>query len=113
MRAARSLDQLRGDAHALAGPPYTAFQEVMRRRGVARSSARSMGLAAKGEGRVAGNDEERAEARQASDDVLGDAVAEIGLLGLAAQIIEREDSDGRAVRQSERLAGSARPLLVL
>ena len=38
------------------------------------------------------------------DDVLGYSVAEIGLLRLAAEIVERQDGDGRLVRQGKSTA---------
>src|SRR4030095_1920189 len=41
-------------------------------------------------------------ARQFRDYVLGDAVAEITLLGIAAQVLERQDSDRRPARREWR-----------
>src|SRR4030095_9197840 len=41
-------------------------------------------------------------ARQFRDYVLGDAVAEITLLGIAAQVLERQDSDRRPARRQRR-----------
>lgn len=46
-----------------------------------------------GEGRLAGDDEEIANARQRRGDLLDDAIDEIVVL-LAAQIVERHDDDG-------------------
>ena len=55
-----------------------------------------------GEARIAGDHEQRLEARQRGDDVLDHAVGEILLLGIAAHVLERQHGDGRLVGQSER-----------
>src|SRR5215472_8522366 len=54
------------------------------------------------EARIASDDEEPFDARQAGDDVLDHAVDEIILLGIAAHIGKRKDSDRRAVGQRQR-----------
>ena len=94
--------QLRGNAHALARPAYAPLQEV-RHPKLPSDLGEAGRLAAKGEGRVASDDEERTEARKAGDDVFGDAVAEVGLLGLATQIVERKHGDRWSIRK--RLTG--------
>src|SRR5262245_51867361 len=43
---------------------------------------------------VAGDDEQRAEARQLCDYVLSDAIAEVLLLRVTAQVVEWQHSDG-------------------
>src|SRR5262249_50042341 len=51
-------------------------------------------LALVGEGRVAGDDREETEAQKLRDDVLRDAVREVFLLYLAAQVDEGKHRDG-------------------
>ena len=63
---------------------------------VSATSFTSTRLALEGEGGVAGDDRQRRHLRQVGDDVLGDAVAEIFLLGIAAHVDERQDADRRA-----------------
>ena len=50
------------------------------------------------EGRVARDDEQVAKARERGDDVLGQAIGEKLLLGLAAHVGERQDGDRRLLR---------------
>src|SRR5262249_42021796 len=54
---------------------------------------------------VARDDEEVLEAGQRGDDVFDHAVAEIFLMGVAAQILEWQDSYRRPVRKSKRCWG--------
>ena len=54
-----------------------------------------------GEARVARDDEQPADARQRRDDVLDHAVGEIVLLGVAAQVQERQDGDGGLVGKGQ------------
>ena len=57
------------------------------------------------ERRVAGDHEQGAEARQLRDDVVGDAVAEILLFGVAAHVGERQHGDrGFRCRRASRSA---------
>lgn len=49
-----------------------------------------------GEGRIPGDHDQLVEAGQLGDDVLGDAVAEISLLRIAAHVVEGQDGDGRS-----------------
>src|SRR5262249_16013583 len=87
------VDQLCGDAHAPAGLAYAALDDI--------SDLQSLGyltdvdgLALEGEGGVARQHVERGDLGQVGDDVLGDAVAEVFLLRIAAHVGEREDGDG-------------------
>jgi hypothetical protein len=51
------------------------------------------------ERRVAGDDEQPADAGEPGDQVLGDAVGKVLLLGIAAHIDEWQDRDRRTVGQ--------------
>jgi hypothetical protein len=51
-------------------------------------------LGFEGECRIACNDEKRRHFAQVGDDVSGDAIAEILLLGIGAHVDERQDADG-------------------
>jgi hypothetical protein len=100
VNSALGLNELSGDAHAVAGPAHAAFDQIGHAE-LAPHLGKSGRFAAKGERRVAGDHEQGSEARQPGDDVLGNAVTE-GLLRLAAQIVERQDRDGRLVGQAQR-----------
>ena len=110
MRAGRGVDQLPGDAHPVAGLAHAAFQHVAHAK-LAADLLHVHGPALVGEARIARDDEQPADARQRGDDVLDHAVGEIFLLGVAAQVLERQDGDGGLVWQGERgaapSAGSA------
>jgi hypothetical protein len=98
MRAAGSLDQLRGDADTITHPAHTALQQV----GDAELAADFIGTdgpAAKGERGVAGHYDKLAKASQARDDLLGDPVTEVSFLGLAAHVFKRQNRDGGLARQ--------------
>ncbi len=94
--AGRGIDQLRGDPHAVAALADTAFQHVAHAK-LARGALHVDGLALVRERGVARDYEEPAQLRQPGDDVLGNAVREIFLLGIAADIVERQDRDRRTV----------------
>ena len=107
MGASRSLYQLSGDSNLLGGPSDTAFKNI----GHAKPSpyvGKIDWLAAKSEGRVAGNDKERSETREPGDDVLRNAVAEVRLLGVAADVVERKNGDGGLVGQGQWCIGHRR-----
>ena len=115
----RGLQQLRGDAHPVARLAHAAFEHV---RDVQRTRdlRRRDGLALVRERRIAGRDGQRRNAAEVGDDVLGDAVAEILLLRVAAHVHERQDDDrrllagralGRVQPGNSRLAGARACLL--
>ena len=54
-------------------------------------------LALVAEGGVAGDHEQALKAREIGDDVLGDTVDEILLLGIARHVVERQYDDGGLV----------------
>ena len=53
------------------------------------------------EGGIAGDDEQLGEPRQLGDDIVGNAVAEIVLVLVAAQVVERQHGDRRPVGQGQ------------
>src|SRR5690242_19636591 len=110
MRATRRVDELGGDADAVAGLADAAFDDILDPQ-APRDLRNVDALVTEGEGGVAGDHEEGAEARQLRDDVLGYAVAEIGLLLIATHIREGEDRDGWLVRRNLRRChrGAAQP----
>src|SRR6266404_4808572 len=63
------------------------------------------GLPFVGEARIAGDDEEPADAGEGGDDLLDHAVGEIFLFGVTAQILEWQHRDRGLVRQRECSSG--------
>ena len=98
--AGRDVVELRRDAHAAAFLAHAAFDHVAHAE-LLGDLLHVHGLALVDEGRVARDDEEPAQLRERRDDVLADAVGEILLLGLAAEVREREHRDGRTVGQRQ------------
>jgi hypothetical protein len=87
MPAAAAVDQLDGDAHAVPGLAHAALEDMADAER-ARRLTHFDRLALVGEDRVARDHEQRGHARQVGDDVLGEAVGEILLLGIAADVGE-------------------------
>ena len=99
--AVAGVDELAGNAHAIARLAYTAFQHVSHAEFA--SDLPDVGrLALVGKTRIAGDHEQRLEARQAGDDVFDHAVDEVLLLGVAAHVLERQHGDGWLVGQRQR-----------
>src|SRR5262249_18034806 len=92
MRAACRIDELRRDAHAVGRLARAAFEHVANAE-LATDLPYIYGMTLVGEARVAGDHEQVAKARQRRGDILDDPVGEIVLLGVAAQILERQDRD--------------------
>ena len=105
MAARRGIDQLGGYANPVSRLPDAALEDIADLQ-LAGELVDLHGLALEVEGRVAGNDEDRRNLGEVGDDVLGDAVAEIFLLRIAAHIREGQDEDGRFRR---RLIGCGVP----
>src|ERR1700681_200874 len=99
MPACRSLYQLAGNANATTRFPDAAFQHIAYAE-FASDLIDIDSLAFVGEARIAGDHEQRLEARQRRDDVLDHAVGEILLLRIAGHVLERQHGEG--------LSGSAR-----
>ncbi len=98
------VDQLHGDAHPVAGLAHAALDHVLdaELRGDVLDPHR---LALVHEGGVARDHEQVPKARQRGDDVLGQAVGEELLLGIAAHVDERQDRDRGLVQWPRRRAG--------
>ena len=105
--AGRGVDQLGGDAHAIAALAHAALQHVTHAE-FARDALYVDRLALVGERRIARDDEEPAQLRQTGDDVLGNAVGEIFLLRVAAHVGERQYGDRWSIGSS-RLRSWRRP----
>ena len=99
------LDQLGGDAQAIASLAHAAFQDIAHAE-FASHLPDVDGLALVDEARIAGDDEQPFDARQPGDDVLDHAVGEIFLLRVAAHVLERQHGDRRLVGERERGAGA-------
>src|SRR5215472_18936050 len=98
MRAGERIDQLAGDAHLRSRLAYRAFEHVADSE-FAPYLFHVNGTALVGEGRIAGDHEEPADAGERGDDLLNHPVNEIFLLGVAAQIGEGQYRDRRLVRE--------------
>ena len=92
MRGVLPGDQLRDDPHTVAAAAHAALQNVAHAQFRAHlpDADRVMPV---GEAGVPGDYQQRAVARQLSDDLIGQPVGEILLLRIAAQVGERQDGD--------------------
>src|SRR5204863_9952530 len=97
LRAAKRIDQLRSYAYSVTRIPYAPLHHIADAERA--THGRNIHIATELETRIAGYDEERVIARQLGDDVLGDAVAEILLLGTAAQVCKRQHGNRGAIRE--------------
>ena len=102
--AAFGIDELRRDAHAIAGRANAAFEAVPTRNLLPISvTSRSWPRNA---GRRPGNHAQTGDAREGVDDFLGDAVTEILVIPQRAQIGKRQDDDrgepGALIREFRR-----------
>ena len=107
-------DQLCRNPHPMPRFPHAAFKDVARAQLLA-DLLDVDGLALVGEGRVAGDHREGAPAGEQRDDVLGDAVSEKFLLGVVAEIGERQYRDRPVLVEPRRAhrsgsAGVIRPI---
>jgi hypothetical protein len=94
MAAVGGRDQLRGDADAAPGPPHAAFQD--RRHSQSFGNLANVQLfTAKRKRRRPSNHLQPRNLRQSVDDLLGQPVAEIFLLLVAAHVGERQNRDRR------------------
>ena len=96
--AVLAADQLPGDPHPRAGLADAALQHEAHAELLAHL-LHVDGLALVRERGVAGDDEQPRDLREVGDDVLGDAVAEVFLLGVAAHVVERQHDDRRSRRR--------------
>ena len=95
------VDELRDDAHAIAGATYAAVEQ---RGGAERRADLAQALRALLErhDRVARDHLERADLGEMRDDVLGDAVGEVLVLRIGAQVAEGKHGDGGRARARRR-----------
>ena len=103
MSAGHRVDQLGADAQPLAGPAHAAFEHIANAE-LACDLPDIDGAALVDKGRVARDDEQPPDAGQAGDQVLGYAVGEIVLIGIAAHVVKRQHRNGRTIRQRQRAA---------
>ena len=87
VRTRRGIDELAGNAQALARPAYTALDHVADTQ-LAPDLPHVHGPTLVSEARIPRDDEQVAKVRQGSDDVLHYAVGKIVLLGIAAQVLK-------------------------
>jgi len=110
--ARAAVDQLHGEPYAIADLAGAAFHDIAHAQ-LSADVLHLYGLASIGEGRVASDHEQLRDLRKVRDDVIGNAVAEILLLGISTQIVERQNCDRRLVRQRKRRrhgrSGNVRP----
>ena len=100
MGAGLGRDELGVDRDRLAEAAHAAFEHVAHAK-FASNLLRVHRLAFIGEGRVAGDDEAALQMREIGGQIVGDAIGEIVLLLVAAQILERQHDDGEARRIRE------------
>src|SRR5260370_39769868 len=105
--ARHGIDELRGDADTVAAAPDAPLQQVASVK-LQADLPEIDRLALVLEGRIAADDHELGESRQLGCNVLGDAVAEIVLLRVAAEIGEWEDRDGGPIPHPTLLPNAGR-----
>jgi hypothetical protein len=109
MRAGQGVDQLPGDAHLPSRFAHRAFQHIADAE-LTPDLFHVNGAPLVGKGRIAGDDEEPADAGKGGDDLLDHPVDEIFLLRVAAHIGEGQHRDRRLVWQRQGGRRSCRRL---
>src|ERR1700758_1805312 len=92
------IDELAADAHPLPGPAHAPLENIADAK-VAANLLEVDRFSFVGECGIAGDDEKPAPFRQRSDNVLGNAVDKIFLLGITTDIVKRKHGDRRPVGQ--------------
>src|SRR5215510_2405082 len=92
MGAGGNIDKLAADAHALPGSAHATFEDIADAK-VAANLLEIDRFSFVGECGIAGDDEKPAPFRQRRDDVLGNAVDKIVLLGIATDIVKRKNGN--------------------
>src|SRR5262252_400944 len=95
------IDELAADAHSLPGPAHAPLEDIANAK-IAANLLEVDGFSFVGECGIAGDHEKPAPFRQSRDDVLGNAVDKIVLLGIATDIVKRKDGDRGPVGQRPR-----------
>jgi hypothetical protein len=96
-----SVDQLGIDAHSVADFLDTAFQDIAYPQFLPDCFC-IHSFSFVGENRATGDDQQIAKPGQVRDDVVGDPIAEILLLRIAAQVLEQQHGDGGGGRLKTR-----------
>jgi hypothetical protein len=104
MRPSACVNQLSGDADSIGAFAHRAFEHVPNAQFAADPLHVDV-LALVGEARIAGEDGQPADAGEGGDDLLDNAVGEIFLLRIAAQIVERQDRERRLFRNRRARGG--------
>src|SRR5215831_7587045 len=94
MIAGRCIDQLCSNAHAVAALSDASFEYVANPE-LSRGSLNVDRFSLVSKRRIARDDEEPTQFRQAGDKILRNPVGEIFLLGIAAHVHKRQYSNGR------------------
>src|SRR5208282_5131870 len=98
VRAVGRVDQLRRDPDAGAGLANAALQNISHAK-LLRDLAEVNRTPLVDEAGIAGDDPQSRKLRQGGDDVFDQTVAEIFLLGVAADVLERQHGDRRLFRR--------------
>src|SRR6185437_5477305 len=101
------LQQLAGNANAIADLAHAAFEHISHAE-LASDPTNVRRLALVGKARIAPDDEEPFDARQAGDNVIDHAVAEIILLAVAAHVLKRQHRNRRLFERRQSRPRRAR-----
>ncbi len=114
MPARGRVGQLRRDPNPLPGPADAPLQDVAGTQ-PGTHFTHVEGRPLEGEGRLARGHEQTGDLGEVGDEVVGDAVAEIVLVGVVTQIRERQDRDrgplGRVEGRARRCRGGGHPTI--
>ena len=102
MAGVGGIDQLRGDAHPVAAAPDTAFEHELHAE-FGGDILHADGFTFVRKRRVPRDDGEAWNFRQRGDDVFGDAIGKVFLLGVARHVGERQHGDRRLVGKRRRI----------
>ena len=94
LRSVRGVDELRRDADSIACPPHAPFEDCEHVERF-RDSSDVLILASEREGGGTGDDAQPGDASQRVEDFLREAVAEVFVFLVRAEVGERQDSDRR------------------
>ena len=112
LRAGRRVNKLSRHANTIAGSADATLQHIAHAQFPAHSAHVNC-FTPKSEAGVAGNNEQPAQFCQVCQDVFGNAVAEILLVGIPRQVCEGQHGDGWFVGQRERLGVPSKDLIPL
>ena len=98
VRVRRGVDQLGRDAHPIVDLPHTALDHVAHPE-LATHLRDAHRAALVDEGRVARDDRQAGDPREAGDQVLGQPIGEVLLLRIGAQVVQRQNRDRGPARK--------------